>query len=606
MALNDFCNILDTSFTIAHSAGDPPEGKWKESNLYSVWRDMKIRCYNKNSPNYKNYGGRGISMDPSWKDDYPAFYRWAKAHGYREGLQLDRIDTNKNYTPKNCRFVTQSENLSNRRPYTIPNREDHISHHGRLGQKWGQRNGPPYPLYRTGKYSSGEKAAGPKYKTDKFPKEEKKSVKQTVKRGESNAGTQSGPSGYVRNETTETPFDENVNNIETKHGCYNVTFNKYNSSNTDIYKSSATYNTALASYNDCTHKEVTKTEFTTEDGDTVTRWVNPATLIASDESYLKTAPDSDSSGHSHSNGQITDDDMNDCNPGGNTTANRNQNCCECTATLELRKRGYDLSARRAYDGGRWNSQEFWFNGAETVKCNTPDEAKDLISSYGNGASGELHVEWGKNTNTHGAGAHSIHWTTDNDGKFEIQDGQTNTRYDSLDNYMQSHSDAWPWMNVTRLDNCEPNWEAIGNDSVVRSNPRTTDSSDCKILDSGTFNERSSGYAAAEKLVAKRRKDAVDRFNEFIDDGEYRRAEDELRSRDNYASDEIRDSIRTLNRYGSSNEEKESAIKFLKDTVAKDPVNTLLGRKESDWNFAKEPEDVYAEQPNINDYLTDDY
>lgn len=39
--------------------------------------------------------------------------------------------------------------------------DDFLSHHGRQGQKWGQRNGPPYPLYRTGNYSSAQrKAAG--------------------------------------------------------------------------------------------------------------------------------------------------------------------------------------------------------------------------------------------------------------------------------------------------------------------------------------------------------------------------------------------------------------------------------------------------------------
>ena len=37
---------------------------------------------------------------------------------------------------------------------------DYLAHHGILGQKWGDRNGPPYPLYREGKYSSAEKKAG--------------------------------------------------------------------------------------------------------------------------------------------------------------------------------------------------------------------------------------------------------------------------------------------------------------------------------------------------------------------------------------------------------------------------------------------------------------
>lgn len=35
--------------------------------------------------------------------------------GYKEGLQLDRIDTNGDYTKENCRWVTAKENCRNRR-----------------------------------------------------------------------------------------------------------------------------------------------------------------------------------------------------------------------------------------------------------------------------------------------------------------------------------------------------------------------------------------------------------------------------------------------------------------------------------------------------------
>lgn len=618
MAVNDYYfNIMDPYFTLSH-ADNPPEGKWKESHLYSVWRDMKIRCYGKNSPNYKNYGGRGISMDPKWKDDYPAFYRWAESHGYREGLQLDRINTNKNYSPENCRFVTQSENLSNRRHYTIPNRDDHISHHGRLGQKWGEKNGPPYPLYRTGRYGAGEKAAGPKYKTDKFPKETQKSANATSesKISKTNAGTQMGPSSRVRNGLTETPYTKDVNNVSADGkpmSQFGMKEWHSGSDGSDMWSETVGYQSGLCNYNDFTHKEVTKTQFTDEDGDTVTRWVNPATLIAADDSYLRTAPDSDSSGHSHSNGQVTDDDMTDCNPEGNTTSNRDNNCIKCTAALELRMRGYDISAGRAYGGGRYNCQNFWFNGAKTEGCSTPDEAKDLISSYGNGASGELHIEWGKNTGTRGGGAHSIHWTTDNTGKFEIQDGQTGERYDSIDDYMKKHTNAWDNMNVTRLDNCEPNWEAIGNDSVVRSNPRTTDAADRKILNTEKFNEYSSGYSAAESTVETRRNKIVKEVEDYIDNaaddsdsGTYLQYALQDKRSYNYANDDIRDAYETGIRGRRSNKfdrDQEAAKKFLKDAVTNDPVGTIRGRSR---DLEETAEDMYREAPDINDYLSDDY
>lgn len=82
--------------------------------LYIVWASMKSRCYNPNEPSYKNYGGRGIKMCDEWMDFVP-FMKWALNNGYREGLEIDRIDNNGNYEPGNCRFVTRSENQLNKR-----------------------------------------------------------------------------------------------------------------------------------------------------------------------------------------------------------------------------------------------------------------------------------------------------------------------------------------------------------------------------------------------------------------------------------------------------------------------------------------------------------
>lgn len=90
--------------------------------LYNVWVSMKQRCYNKCNKRYENYGQRGIAVYDEWKDDFQAFYDWAMSHGYKEGLQIDRIDVNGNYEPNNCRWVdvkTQQRNKSNNKLYTI-------------------------------------------------------------------------------------------------------------------------------------------------------------------------------------------------------------------------------------------------------------------------------------------------------------------------------------------------------------------------------------------------------------------------------------------------------------------------------------------------------
>jgi hypothetical protein len=83
--------------------------------LYAVWRGMKSRCYNPNKENYRNYGGRGIQVCEEWRGDFYSFYTWATHNGWKKGLEIDRIDNDKGYSPENCRCVTKAENLKNKR-----------------------------------------------------------------------------------------------------------------------------------------------------------------------------------------------------------------------------------------------------------------------------------------------------------------------------------------------------------------------------------------------------------------------------------------------------------------------------------------------------------
>ena len=89
--------------------------KGKETKLYVVWKEMIIRCNNLNYKRFADWGGRGITICPEWTNDYIVFRDWALSHGYKDGLEIDRIDNNGNYTPENCHFVTSQENSQNRR-----------------------------------------------------------------------------------------------------------------------------------------------------------------------------------------------------------------------------------------------------------------------------------------------------------------------------------------------------------------------------------------------------------------------------------------------------------------------------------------------------------
>lgn len=85
----------------------------KREKLYNVWIAMKQRCYNSHDANYMRYGGRGIDVCEEWKNDYGKFRNWCYENGYEQGLDLDRRDNDKGYSPENCRFITHRENLLN-------------------------------------------------------------------------------------------------------------------------------------------------------------------------------------------------------------------------------------------------------------------------------------------------------------------------------------------------------------------------------------------------------------------------------------------------------------------------------------------------------------
>lgn len=85
---------------------------WR-TRLYSIWTDMKSRCYNKNFPKYISYGNREIKICDEWRT-YENFENWAVANSYSDDLTIDRIDVNGNYEPSNCRWITNKEQARNK------------------------------------------------------------------------------------------------------------------------------------------------------------------------------------------------------------------------------------------------------------------------------------------------------------------------------------------------------------------------------------------------------------------------------------------------------------------------------------------------------------
>lgn len=85
-----------------------------KSRLHNIWCRMKQRCYNKNATDYKYYGGKGVGICQEWFSSYQAFRDWSLENGYDETLTIDRIDSGKDYSPDNCRWVDRKMQTKNR------------------------------------------------------------------------------------------------------------------------------------------------------------------------------------------------------------------------------------------------------------------------------------------------------------------------------------------------------------------------------------------------------------------------------------------------------------------------------------------------------------
>lgn len=82
------------------------------TNVHLVWRMMHQRCENPNNDSYHNYGARGITVDPAWKD-FAAFH--ADMGNPPDGYTIERKDNDGPYCKENCMWAPMSVQSRNKR-----------------------------------------------------------------------------------------------------------------------------------------------------------------------------------------------------------------------------------------------------------------------------------------------------------------------------------------------------------------------------------------------------------------------------------------------------------------------------------------------------------
>jgi hypothetical protein len=94
-----------------------------KTRLYKIWCAMRRRCNAITCDDFKWYGAKGIKVCPEW-DDYSWFMYWSLSNGYGESLTIDRIDSMKGYSPENCQWITNQENVSRSRREKVATGKD--------------------------------------------------------------------------------------------------------------------------------------------------------------------------------------------------------------------------------------------------------------------------------------------------------------------------------------------------------------------------------------------------------------------------------------------------------------------------------------------------
>lgn len=151
----------------------------RHERIYSIYSDMKKRCYNSKYKEFYLYGGRGIKICDEWigEHGFENFYEWSLENGYSPNLSIDRINTNKGYSPENCRWTDNITQANNRRNSIRVYYNHQYMTISELSKRTGYTYGGIYDMIKRGKIKSIKpNECRAKEEMLKFPEERQLSI----------------------------------------------------------------------------------------------------------------------------------------------------------------------------------------------------------------------------------------------------------------------------------------------------------------------------------------------------------------------------------------------------------------------------------------------
>ncbi len=146
---------------IANQITHDNAGRGRESGTYRSHQHMLQRCCNEENDNYHHYGGRGIKVCDEWSGE-SGFVNFLRDMGDRpSNTSLDRVDVNGDYTPENCRWVSNSMQSYNRRK-----KEDNGVYFRKDTNKWSAYINKDRKRYNLGCFDNKEDALNKRKQCD--------------------------------------------------------------------------------------------------------------------------------------------------------------------------------------------------------------------------------------------------------------------------------------------------------------------------------------------------------------------------------------------------------------------------------------------------------